>query len=197
VSSERRFPHLPAESWDLFLEERLPAESTRRLEEHLDACAECRRALEQADPSRLFRRLRGLEVRPEVWDGFWEDLSAQLSADAPEGDDELATDMPAGVSSEATPPPSASRPATAPARRPAPWLAAAAALAVVTLAGVLATWGPTGSEPPVIRADGSCPPSAAGLALSRDECAALFSDRLDRLQPQVVIVRADLDLRGL
>ena len=51
-----RMPHLPAQSWELFLRDELSAEATGRIEAHLADCAECSAALEREDPSFLFRR---------------------------------------------------------------------------------------------------------------------------------------------
>ena len=52
----RDFPHLPADSWELFLADELPESSKQKLESHLDDCSECRAVLELRDPSRIFRR---------------------------------------------------------------------------------------------------------------------------------------------
>ena len=38
-------------------------------------------ALEAADPSRIFRRLAGVERPPETWDGFWDDVRAGMAAE--------------------------------------------------------------------------------------------------------------------
>jgi anti-sigma factor RsiW len=180
MSPTPRFPHLPAESWALFLDERLPSESTRRLERHLDACPECRQVLEQADPSRVFRRLRGLAVRPEIWAGFWDDLAPQL-----------------GPRTAAAGPAASGRPSDAGARRAPLGFAAGVAAALIGVVALVATQRGAAPPPPARPSAGSCPPSAQALGLSRDECSALFSEMLDRLQPELVIVRADLDLRGL
>lgn len=73
-----RFSHLPAEAWELYLRDELKGTSLVSIESHLDDCASCRRSLEQADPSFLFRRLRDLPLRENVLDGFWDDVRAEL-----------------------------------------------------------------------------------------------------------------------
>ena len=86
------FPHLPAESWELFVIERLPEASRRRLEEHLDGCKGCTAVLEARDPSRVFRRLQALEVREDRWQGAWESLRAEIAALQPSRKDPSRTE---------------------------------------------------------------------------------------------------------
>jgi hypothetical protein len=74
------FPHLPSESWEAYLDDRLEGAALARMEAHVDACADCRDALLLADPSRAFRALR--EPEPVAWDGFWEELRPQLGPPA-------------------------------------------------------------------------------------------------------------------
>ena len=76
--SAPRFPHLPEESWSLYLDDALDGAARERVEAHVDACGECRRVLLMADPSFAFRSLRG--PAPEgTWDGFWDELRPQLA----------------------------------------------------------------------------------------------------------------------
>lgn len=76
------FPHLPAEGWELYLEGELSGASLDSIESHLEGCADCRRALELADPSFLFRRLRDVPLQDGVLDGLWDEVRAEI-ADRP------------------------------------------------------------------------------------------------------------------
>jgi hypothetical protein len=84
MSPSRPFPHLPADAWELFLRDELPGPSERKLEDHLDECPECVSVLEERDPSRIFRRLRGLQVRADkaedVWSGFFEGIAREIQS---------------------------------------------------------------------------------------------------------------------
>lgn len=71
------FPHLPAEAWAAFLEDRLEGDARARVETHVDDCAACRGILFEADPSRAFRMLR-VPAPEGTWDGFWERLEPAL-----------------------------------------------------------------------------------------------------------------------
>ena len=164
-----RFPHLPGESWDAFLDDRREGEAALRLERHLDGCAACRAALVAADPSRLFRDLRGLTAPASTWDGFWEAVEAEI-AEAPAPSSSRRTER----------------------------LAFAAGLAATFL--LLAMLGAKVARQPAappLRAEGPCPASAAHLHLSREECMALFGGPIEAREPPLVILRTDLDLRGL
>ena len=171
MSASPRFPHLPAESWDLFLEGSLPEAAEARIEQHLAGCDECRAALVEADPSRIFRSLREAPSPEVSWDGFWEGLEAEIASDVP-----------------------AQRGATR-----GSWLAllggvaASVGLAVILLMHAHRT-------PPVIVAtadDHHCPAEADKLHLTREECAALFGQPIASQAKPEVIVDAALDLRGL
>jgi hypothetical protein len=72
------FPHLPAESWELYLGDRLDGDACERVERHVDDCATCRAILYEADPSRAFRLLRA-PAPDGTWDGFWDELRPQLT----------------------------------------------------------------------------------------------------------------------
>lgn len=178
------FPHLPAESWELFLRDELAQEAALRIEAHLDACPECSLALEGADPSFLFRRLR-VEAAPEgAFDGLWDSIEAQIQ----------------------------DPPATAAGRVPrAPRLAffggAAAAAACLVIAVLVARRSPaphegeaTPERGPVVSttATDPCPTAlAASLRLTRDECLALYGNPIAASEPPAVLISESLDLRGL
>jgi hypothetical protein len=167
---DHAFPHLPAEAWQRLLADELDGPAERRLLDHAAGCEACRRALEDADPSRLFSRVRALAVRADVFDGFWEELAPELG-------------------------PRPSR-AAENARRGRVGLLAGAAAAAVVLAALLLA--PDLAPPPPARvAADPCPPSHARLALTADECRALFGSPHDAALPPVLIVNPDLDLRGL
>jgi anti-sigma factor RsiW len=72
------FPHLPSEAWSLYLRDELTGASLASVESHLEDCPACRRSLEQADPSFLFRRLRELPLREDALAGLWEGVRAEL-----------------------------------------------------------------------------------------------------------------------
>lgn len=175
-----RFPHLPAESWELFLADRLPEPSTRRLEEHVARCPECRSVLERADPTRVFSRLRALEVRPESWEGFWEELAPRLVR------------RPARTAS-----PAAGETAGPPSRGGLA-LAAGAAAALALVLGLAVMVGAPSREAGVpATGEEACPPRVAALGLTLEECLALHGHAIVPAGPPEVIIRPDLDLRGL
>ena len=178
------FPHLPAESWELFLRDELAPEAALRIEAHLDACPECSRALEGADSSFLFRRLR-LEAAPEgVFDGLWDSIEAEIQGP----------------------------PSTAAGRAPRPprlafFGGAAAAAACLVIVVLLARRSPApheGEDKPNRAAVASttatdpCPTAlAASLRLTRDECLALYGNPIAAPEPPAVLISESLDLRGL
>lgn len=185
------FPHLPAETWQRFLADELQDDARARVESHLDSCEACLAALEAADASFLFRRLRGEAAATGVLDGLWDDIAAEIR------------DLPAGGGD-------ASRPA---------WNArlllagVAAALAVVLSLGWMARPGqldgagmasaqpgglaPARPSPSSAPAD-PCPAVvAASLRLTREECAALYGGPIEAGEPAQVLVSASFDLRGL
>jgi hypothetical protein len=81
--SRPSFPHLPAEAWELYLRDELTGPSLESIESHLAGCGDCSRALEQADPSFLFRRLRDLPLREQALTGFWDDVRSEIEPAAP------------------------------------------------------------------------------------------------------------------
>lgn len=163
-----RFPHLPEDAWRAVLEDRASPETEARLDAHLDSCAECRDAFEAADPSRIFRRLRGLRVRPETFEGLWESIAAELPDRRPAAD------------------------AEARARRSGSRALAAGMAAALAAAVLLRALAPSGGEG---AADPCAPPRVALLRLTPDECRALHALPLDG--PVEVIIDPSLDLRGL
>ncbi|MEM7246994.1 MAG: hypothetical protein AAF533_16725 [Acidobacteriota bacterium] len=72
------FPHLPADAWELFRQDRLPASSTEKMEEHLEGCDDCRQVLRSLEPTRLFAELRGWEPEPTDWSDATADLLGAL-----------------------------------------------------------------------------------------------------------------------
>jgi len=79
---EASAPHLPRESWDAYLDDRLDGEPRARIEAHLAECAECRAWVASIDPSHLFHRLR-TPVPAPAWDGFWEAIQQDLGTARP------------------------------------------------------------------------------------------------------------------
>ena len=171
MSARPSFPHLPAESWALFLADELPEGSALKLEEHLDACADCRASLLQADPSRMFRALRGARAPEGTWDGFWDDVEAEIS-----------------------------RPAETPARIPMRGRLAflAGVAASLAIAALLLVQARRGTEGQVARTEPApCPAEAESLHLTHEECAALFGKPIVAPGPPEIVIDSHLDLRGL
>lgn len=167
-----QFPHLPAEAWKLYLEDRLGDASAAAIERHLDGCPDCRDRLEEADGSRLFRRLRSLQVRDEVFEGFWEAVREELPVTPGRLPDAAAESAP---------------PRGAWGRR----LAFLGGVASVVLAFALQPSAPLDKG----AAPASCPPAVAHLQLTKAECRALFEVSFD--EPPVVIYQPGLDLEKL
>ena len=160
------FPHLPAEGWELYLRDELQGSSLRSVEAHLDDCADCRLALEAADPSRIFRRLRDLPVSESVLDGLCDDVLAEISR----GD--------------------VQRPVAVPSRgRERLGLLAGVATLVLCVMLVQSGRGPSNGGETAATAPEAC----TRLALSSDECRDLFQDaRFDDEPLLVVPAAADL-----
>ena len=177
---DTRFPHLPDETWDAFLGDLLPTEAEARVKRHLEECAGCRASLRAADPTRVFGVLRGLDVRRETWEGFWEGVSARLDP------------LPAH----------ASQPMTG-ARRASLAIAGLAAAAVVAVV-LLRSPDSRGPSPGladagrVVDTVDPCPASVASLRLTRQECEALFGEGSGaRPETAEVVLSSTMDLRGL
>jgi hypothetical protein len=165
---QRLPPHLPRETWQAYLDDRLEGAARARVEDHAAGCAECLDVLLAADPSRAFGLLGG--VAPAAsWDGFWEELQPRLGADE------------AG----------ARRLGLGRRTKLVGTLAAAAALA---LAAMLVTREPARLPDPC--GPSALAEMHVTRALSKAECEALFGSPIESAEPEVVIIR-DLDLRGL
>lgn len=187
------FPHLPRESWERYLSDELGEVAAERIEAHLASCPPCRHVLEAQDPTRVFRRLRGLRVREERWEGFWDGIRAEMRR--PQEDGEPTPELPS---------------TRQPTRHGGRLRGLAAAAVVVACAAVAWTALRPDEKPSVAAgrpgtsttAPGSgtetipCPPAMAHLNLTRRECEELA--RPIHLSPETdVIIRPDLDLRDL
>ena len=157
------FPHLPAEAWELYLDDELRGASLRSVEEHLDGCEDCRAVLEHRDPSRLFRRLRDLPVREQALEGLWDAVRAEIGAPA-------------------------ARPAPAQRRERLGLLAGAATLLLSLVLFQSVGPGTAPHRTALFQAD-----DCTRLALTSEECRGLFVDvRFDSEPPLLVDAAADL-----
>ncbi len=165
------FPHLPTEAWGLYLRDELTGPSLQSVESHLESCAACRRSLEQADPSFLFRRLRDLPLREAALAGFWDEVRAGLE--------------PAAVGGTPTRLRSARR------REHLGFLAGAATLLLAVLALQVLPSNSPASEAALFQSE-----TCIRLALSSSECRDLFVDVRFDSEP-TVFVEASADLTEL
>lgn len=158
MSAEPRFPHLPAETWALHLDDALEGAARDRVEAHLDGCAECRAVLLSADPSRAFRALR--EPPPPSWDGFWEELQPELG--------------PAPI-------------LRARKRARLTWaLGAAASLVLASL--VAMSWRSDEGHQQARIPEACDPVAVASLRMTREECEALHAGPILDPDPEIVVI---------
>ena len=174
--NRKSFPHLPAEGWELFLRDELSGPSLLSVESHLDGCAACRQALEAADPSRLFRRLRGLPVKEEALAGLWESVRAEIQAPALDGSGRPGLDGPAR---------------TVRRRERVALFAGAATLALAAVLLSVAVPDDEAARSSIFR-----PEPCVQLALSSEECRGLFVDVSFDAEPPLVVAAA-IDLSEL
>jgi hypothetical protein len=154
--------------------------------------------LEDEEPAAIFRRLRGLEVREEALEGLWEGVAAGIAAE-PAAARAASSDAPRirragllgfGAGAAAVIVALAVGWQAGFRSRTGPWSDAGARSGTQAAAARTETDAGTATE---AASSSACPESIASLALTREECLALFGTPIEAPFERIEA----LDLRGL